>query len=119
MNDAVNAEKQRYETKLETESKDYQWTMPNAKKVIRGGSGFAIKLKNGKEEYDKKADPDLPYEIEHIYPDYGIYSDLTQNKAFGYLSRGCPRRCAFCHVKVKKGTTSIKVADLSEFWIGK
>lgn len=34
------------------------------------------------------------------------------------MTRGCPRKCSFCHVKDKEGTKSYKVADLSEFWHG-
>lgn len=60
----------------------------------------------------------MPYEIEHIYPDYSIYPELTQDTAFGFLTRGCPRGCDFCIVGKKEGRCSVKVADLSEFWNG-
>lgn len=60
----------------------------------------------------------LPYEIEHIYPDYSIYPRLTKDTAFGFLTRGCPRHCKFCIVGDKEGIKSVKVADLSEFWRG-
>lgn len=60
----------------------------------------------------------LPYEVEHIYPDYGIYPELTKDTAFGFLTRGCPRGCDFCVVKDKEGRRSVKVADLDEFWRG-
>lgn len=89
-----------------------------ATKIVKGGSGYAISLVNGKEVYDKAKDPALPYEIEHIYPDYSIYPDITQDTAFGFLTRGCPRGCEFCHVAAKEGRCSVKVADLSEFWDG-
>ena len=58
----------------------------------------------------------LPPEIEHIYPDYSIYPELTKETAYGFMSRGCPRGCGFCHVEEKEGKRSYKVADLSEFW---
>ena len=90
----------------------------NALKVIKGGSGFAISLVDGKEVYDKSKDPDLMREIEHIYPDYSLYPEYTENCAFGYLSRGCPRGCGFCHVASKEGRWAYKVANLSEFWRG-
>lgn len=93
-------------------------TCYNAKQIIKGGSGYAIKLVDGKEVYDKSKDPELPPEIEHIYPDYSIYPELTKDTAFGFLSRGCPRGCFFCHVKAKEGQRAYKVADLSEFWGG-
>ena len=90
----------------------------NADKVIKGGSGYHLNLINGKEIYDKSNDSQLPPEIEHIYPDYSLYPDLTHDTAYGFLSRGCPRGCDFCHVAAKEGRKSYKVADLSEFWQG-
>ena len=60
----------------------------------------------------------LPPEIEHIYPDYSLYPTLTKDTAYGFLTRGCPRGCSFCHVVAKEGRCSKKVADLSEFWRG-
>jgi hypothetical protein len=47
-----------------------------------------------------------------------LYPDLTKNTAYGFLTRGCPRGCDFCHVASKEGKRSYKVADLSEFWDG-
>lgn len=100
-------------------------TPTNAKQVIRGGSGYAIKLENGKEVYHKELDPPLSYEIEHIYPDYSLYPEFTgwgrqlrSQTAYGFLTRGCPRGCNFCHVANKEGKASIKVANLNEFWKG-
>ena len=43
---------------------------PNAKEIIKGGTGYCISLQNGIEVYSKEKDSVLPYEIEHIYPDY-------------------------------------------------
>jgi len=90
----------------------------DADEIVKGGSGYAIELVNGKEIYNKDRDPPLPDEIEHIYPDYSIYPDLTQDTAYGFMSRGCPRGCEFCHVARKEGRCSVKVADLNEFWKG-
>lgn len=96
--------------------------MPNfclqADEVVYGGTGFAITVENGKEVYHKDRDPNLPYEIEHIYPDYSLYPDLTKDTAFGFLTRGCCNNCDFCIVSKKEGMCSQKVADLSEFWRG-
>ena len=89
-----------------------------ADEVIYGGTGFAIKVIDGKEVYEKTDDGELPYEIEHIYPDYDLYPDLTKDKAFGFLTRGCPNNCGFCSVSKKEGFVSHKVADLSEWWNG-
>ncbi len=88
----------------------------NAKEVVKGGSGYCIAHAGGHEIYDKGKDPDLPYEVEHIYPDYALYG--ITDTACGFLTRGCPRGCNFCHVAAKEGRCSRKVADLEEFWHG-
>ena len=93
-------------------------TAINADKVIYGGTGFAIKIENGKEVYYREKDPPLPYEIEHIYPDYSLYPKLTKNTAYGFLTRGCGNNCKHCIVPKKEGMCSKKVANLSEFWRG-
>lgn len=85
----------------------------NAKVVVKGGTGYDISLKNGREVYFKGQD--LPPHIEHIYPDYSLYN--IQDTAYGFLSRGCMRGCDFCIVAKKEGKPT-KVADLSEFWRG-
>lgn len=58
----------------------------------------------------------LPYEVEHIYPDYSLYG--ITDEAYGFMSRGCPRGCHFCIVGCKEGRKSRKVANLDEFWRG-
>jgi hypothetical protein len=88
----------------ETYSPDIDW-IPMADKVIKGGTGYGLKDK-------------LPDEIEHIYPDYSIYPELTKDTAYGFLTRGCPRGCSFCIVAENEGRRSYKVADLNEFWRG-
>lgn len=77
----------------------------NAKEIIKGGTGYGL-------------DNKLPYEVEHIYPDYSLYPELTKDTAYGFLTRGCPRGCNFCIVAKKEGRRSVKVADLSEWWSG-
>ena len=106
-----------YMSKVFSFSPDYQYFV-NAKEIIKGGSGYCIKLENRKEVYHKENDKQLPYEIEHIYPDYSLYPELTKDTAYGFMSRGCPRGCDFCHVEAKEGRRAYKVADLSEFWNG-
>lgn len=93
-------------------------TCINADKIIYGGTGFAIEIENGKEVYRKDKDNPLPSEIEHIYPDYSLYPELTKNKAYGFLTRGCCNDCGYCIVSEKEGKCSVKVADLSEWWNG-
>ena len=86
----------------DTYSKD-GYDVYNADRVICGGTGYDLKNK-------------LPDEVEHIYPDYGLYG--ITDTAYGYLTRGCPRGCSFCIVAEKEGRCSRKVADLAEFWHG-
>ena len=88
----------------------------NADEVIRGGSGYAIQLIEGREVWNGN-DKQLPDEVEHIMPDYSLYK-MVKDTAIGFLSRGCPRGCSFCHVAAKEGRKSYKVADLSEWWSG-
>lgn len=78
---------------------------PNAREIIKGGTGYGL-------------DNVLPDEAEHTYPDYSLYPTLTKDTAFGFLTRGCPRGCPFCIVAEKEGRRSVKVADLSEWWRG-
>ena len=77
----------------------------NAKEIIKGGTGYGL-------------DNVLPPHIEHMYPDYSLYPQYTTNTAYGFLTRGCPRNCAFCIVSKKEGIASIKVADLTGFYSG-
>ena len=95
-----------YQSKVfdDTYSPDIDW-LPQSDKIIKGGTGYGL-------------DNTLPYEIEHIYPDYSIYPELTKDTAYGFLTRGCPRGCKFCIVAEKEGRRSYKVADLKEFWNG-
>lgn len=86
----------------ETYTKDMEYCI-QADEIVKGGTGYGL-------------DNKLPDEIEHIYPDYKLYG--IKNKAYGFLTRGCPRHCEFCIVGDKEGLISYKVADLNEFWLG-
>lgn len=93
-----------YQAKVfdDTYSKDNEFCI-DADEVVKGGTGYGL-------------DNELPYEIEHIYPDYSLYR--ITDTAYGFLTRGCPRHCKFCIVGDKEGLVSHRVADLSEFWRG-
>lgn len=96
-----------YMSKVFTFTPDYPHPV-YANAIKRGGTGY---------NYPDGGEP-LPHEVEHIYPDYGLYPELTKDQAYGFLTRGCPRGCDFCIVKDKEGRKSVKVADLDEFWMG-
>lgn len=96
-----------YMSKIFTFTDDYPHPVC-AKTVIRSGTGYDYPSGGQK----------LPYEIEHIFPDYSLYPELCKDTAYGFLTRGCPRGCSFCIVSKKEGMCSRKVADLSEFWNG-
>lgn len=81
--------------------------------------------KTEKRSITKSKTPPLASEIESCYPDYSLYPEYTgfgkplnRQTAFGFLTRGCPRGCGFCHVAPKEGRCAHKVADLPQFWRG-
>ena len=102
-----------YKSKVFSFSPDFNEVI-NADKVVKGGTGYDIRLVNGREVFTPSAP--LPKEVEHLMPDYSLYG--ITDTAYGFLSRGCPRGCSFCHVAPKEGKKAYKVADLSEFWDG-
>jgi hypothetical protein len=122
-----------YMSKVFSFSEDYPYPI-RAKNIVKGGSGYCIELIDGREYFNKRLDKTLPDDVEHIYPDYSLYlkeeefedengtylklTGPTLDTAYGFLTRGCPRGCHFCHVEAKEGRASRKVADLSEFWRG-
>lgn len=75
----------------------------NANKVVYGGVGYDLENK-------------LDHYIEHMMPDYEMFG--IHDKAYGFLTRGCPKNCSFCNVTQHQGKEAVKVADLSEFWRG-
>lgn len=96
-------------------SPDYDYYI-NADVVVPGGTGYAISLKDNREVYIPEIDYPLQPEIESMYPDYSLYN--ISDTAYGFLTRGCPRGCAFCIVGKKEGKCSRKIADLTDFWRG-
>ena len=95
-----------YKSKVFDETYSHDLPDPvNAEVIIKGGTGYCLENK-------------LPDEIEHMYPDYSIYPQLTQGKAYGFLTRGCPNNCPFCIVCAKEGRKSCKVSDLDKWWDG-
>ena len=66
----------------------------------KGGAGISPKA-------------ELPYEIEHIKPDYDLYPNW--NFSLGFTSRGCSRHCPWCIVPLKEGAIKAN-ARIYEFW---
>lgn len=91
-----------YISKVFTFSPDID-TCIMADDIVKGGTGYDLINK-------------LLPEIESMYPDYSLYG--ITDTAYGYLTRGCPRRCPFCIVSDKEGRKSVQVADLTTFWRG-
>lgn len=86
----------------------------NADKVIKGGTGYAISLSGDREVFDSSKHKNLPAEIESMFPDYSIYPQF--DFAVSFTSRGCPRKCSFCHVAAKEGCVSRKTGNVSDYW---
>lgn len=107
-----------YMSKVFSFTPDYQDPI-YAKEIEKGGSGYCISLINGQEQYDKSKDKNLPYEIEHIMPDYSLYPQYTENRAMGFLTRGCPRGCFFVTSKTRKAEEVIKLLIYPSFGTGK
>lgn len=104
-----------YMSKVFSFTPDYPYYI-DADEIIKGGTGYCISIVDGREVFNKELHENLPQEIENITPDYSLYG--TQDTAYGFMTRGCPRGCKFCIVGQKEGLCSRKVSNLSEFWSG-
>lgn len=79
-----------YMSKVFSFTEDYRQYMTNAKKIVKGGTGYDIHSR-------------LPEEMEYLVPDYSIYPGIDHKTAYGFLTRGCPNRCKWCVVPEKEG----------------
>jgi hypothetical protein len=82
-----------YISKVFTFTPDIQ-SVIRAGEIIRGGTGYDISKK-------------LPEEIDCQQPDYSIYpvsSWYDGKTAYGFLTRGCTRKCPWCIVPQKEGS---------------
>lgn len=96
-------------------TKDYAFPV-DADEVIKGGSGYAISVVDGKEFYNPEMDEPLPPDVDHTMPDYGLYG--IKDTAYGFLTKGCPRGCPFCHVAKMQGRRVWHNSQLGEWWDG-
>lgn len=79
-----------YMSRIFNFSEDYTQCITNARKIVRGGTGYDITAV-------------LPKEIDDHQPDYSIYPQVPTDISYGFLSRGCPNKCKWCVVPVKEG----------------
>ena len=73
-------------------------------RLILGGSGVNVKKR-------------LPAHIEGVPPDFDLYPELD-DRAIGFLTRGCPFHCPFCLVPEKEGKPR-QVSDLPSLLQGR
>jgi len=66
--------------------------------TIKGGTGCGLSTM-------------LPDAVEHTMPDYSLYGI---DYSMGFVTRGCPRKCAHCFVPDKEGEIRAN-ADVAEF----
>jgi hypothetical protein len=85
-----------YKSKIFTWTKDKNGFYQG--KEIKGGTGYKLYA-------------NLSQEIEHICPDYSLYNCES---AYGFLTRGCIRKCEWCVVPQKEGILK-QNADIEEF----
>lgn len=88
-----------YAAKVFTFTPDYGYYI-NADCIEYGGTGIDIQKK-------------LPDEIERSVPDYSLYSCIDRKTAYGFLTRGCIRKCKWCVVPEKEGSIS-KYMDVEQ-----
>lgn len=80
-----------YMTKVFTFTPDYDFVINNVNgKIHKGGTGYNIKVV-------------LPNEIDSMQPDYSIYPQIDIRTSYGFLTRGCIRKCPWCIVPIKEG----------------
>lgn len=80
-----------YMSKVFTHTPDYTQSIPNAKSIVRGGTGYDVHSR-------------LPEEAEKVIPDYTLYPYIDNKTAYGFLTRGCIRNCPWCVVPRKEGS---------------
>ena len=66
-----------YMSKVFTHTPDYDYSITNAKEIIKGGTGYDVNSR-------------LPFEVDRTQPDYTVYGDMIdRHTAYGFLTRGC------------------------------
>lgn len=92
-----------YASKVFTFTKDFTAYLPRHKELVhRGGTGYDFSIR-------------LPDEIERTLPDLSLYGC---DEAYGFLTRGCIRKCPWCVVPKKEGHIAV-VDDIERLYQGK
>ena len=78
-----------YASKIFTYTPDYERTITNADRVLKGGTGYDLTSV-------------LPDYIDQLQPDYELYN-VDSDLAYGFITRGCPNKCKWCVVPIKEG----------------
>lgn len=79
-----------YMSKVFSNTEDYRFVIANADKIVKGGTGYDV-------------ESTLPEDAEKVVPDYSLYPYIDKKTAYGFLTRGCIRKCAWCVVPKKEG----------------
>ena len=79
-----------YMAKVFTHTPDFTQAIPNATEIVKGGTGYDVTSH-------------LPEDVEKIVPDYSLYPYIDKKTAYGFLTRGCIRKCPWCIVPKKEG----------------
>lgn len=80
-----------YMSKVFTFTPDWYHPITNVRgEILRGGTGYDVTTR-------------LPPEIDRMQPDYSIYPQIDRRTSYGFLTRGCVRKCPWCVVPLKEG----------------
>lgn len=80
-----------YMAKVFSFTPDYAYVIANVRgEVVRGGTGYDVRSS-------------LPGDMDRLQPDYSLYPAVDSRTSYGFLTRGCPKRCRWCVVPQKEG----------------
>lgn len=85
-------------------TEDYGYVIDNAERIVKGGTGYDYSVV-------------LPTDIDRMQPDYSLYPYIDAHTAYGFLTRGCPNKCAWCVVPRKEGVARAYM-DVEDIAVG-
>lgn len=92
-----------YASKVFNFSPDIDFSQYKYNELVKGGTGYDV-------------NKELPTEIDRLQPDYTMFPTIPNDTAYGFLTRGCPRKCSWCVVPRKEGAVH-KYMDIEEIAI--